>query len=347
MPRAAVADSPVGGTAEIRSGGVRGGCGVAGGMAQTRIHVPVYHAMNGTVGNEPLVINFAPTGLMPTRMMSPHVPLRPMEIIRDVCDAAQLGITIAHLHARNEEGAHSTCAELYREIIVGIRAACPDLVLCVSLSGRHVTDPQLRARPLRLSGDCKPDMGSLTLSSMNFSRHASRNAPDDIRFLCEEMLEHGIMPELEVFDLGMMNYARYLRERQLLRPPYYFNIILGNVASAQCDLLHAGTLLRDLPAESLWAFGGIGTQQLHASALAIAAGGGVRIGLEDNLFLDNDRRVLATNMQLLERVHQVAQMFGRPVMTPLEFRARMRLRTPPAGYGREAIDVERQSPAPT
>lgn len=180
---------------------------------------------------------------------------------------------------------------------------------------------------------------------MNFARQTSQNTPDDIRYLCEQMLQLGVMPELEVFDLGMLNYAGYLVRKRLLRAPFYFNIILGNVASAQCELAQAGLLVREVPVQSLWAFGGIGSQQLPAAAFAIASGGGVRIGLEDNLFFNFQRRELATNMQLLERVHSLAQIFGRRVVTPPAFRERMQLRTAADGYGREPMVLPDRSEA--
>jgi 3-keto-5-aminohexanoate cleavage enzyme len=287
------------------------------------------------MNDTPLVINFAPTGMVPTRAMTPHVPLRPVEVIREVREANQLGITVVHLHGRDGDDLPSSDPDHFAEMIGGIRETCPDLVLCVSLSGRIVTDSIKRAAPLSLKGKYKPDMGSLTLSSLNFSTGASTNEPATIQYLASRMLELGIMPELEVFDLGMVNYARYLIEKGFLRSPFYFNIILGNVASAQCDLAHAGILVRELPPESLWAFGGIGSQQLTACGLAVASGGGVRVGLEDNIYMDRSRCVLATNFELLSRVHTLARLFNRAVMTPQEFRARMQLRSGSEGFGRE------------
>jgi 3-keto-5-aminohexanoate cleavage enzyme len=115
---------------------------------------------------------------------------------------------------------------------------------------------------LTLDGDLKPDMGSLTLSSVNFNKQASMNPPDMIHALAREMKDRNIMPELEAFDVGMINYARYLEKKKLLTPPHYFNLILGNIACAQADLLHAGIMIRDLPPDSFWSLGGIGDHHL-------------------------------------------------------------------------------------
>ena len=287
----------------------------------------------------PVVVNFAPTGVVPTRAATPHVPIEPAEIVEQVHEACEIGITIVHLHAR-KNGEPVADAAIFAEIISGIRKHCPELVICVSLSGRRISDARQRAAVLTLEGDLKPDMASLTLSSLNFARESSRNSPDDVQFLARRMLETGVVPELEAFDVGMINYAHYLIGKGLLRAPFYFNLILGNIASAQCDLLHAGLLTHELPPDSIWAFGGIGRDQLPAAVLALATGGGVRIGLEDNLFLDRSRQVLATNRQLLERVHVLARMFERPVMISTEFRQRLGLRSAAGGYGRVPVSVQ-------
>ncbi len=139
------------------------------------------------------------------------------------------------------------------------------------------------------------------------------------------MQERGIKPELEVFDLGMMNYAHYLISKGHLEPPYYFNFILGNIASAQVNLLHLGTLIQELPEDSLWGIGGIGDGQLTANTLGLAQGGGVRVGLEDNIWLDRERTRLASNRELVARVVKIAEQLERRPMSPAEFRTRLRL----------------------
>lgn len=282
-----------------------------------------------------LVVNFTPTGMVPTKKLTPHVPVAVAEIVEDVHRATEIGITMVHLHARDEEnGLPSHDSRLYGRIIEGVRAFAPDLVVCVSLSGRNVSEFERRAEPLALDGIAKPDMGSLTLSSLNFVRQASMNAPDTIQKLAERMLEREIVPELEIFDTGMVNYAHYLVGKGLIAPPHYANILLGNVAGAQADLLHAGLIIRELPADTLWSLAGIGAAQLPMNAVAIALGGGVRVGLEDNIWYDGSRERLATNADLLLRVHELARAHARPVMTPGQLRERLRLRTGGA-YGRE------------
>ena len=269
-----------------------------------------------------LLVNFVPTGMVPTKQQTPHVPVEPAEIVDEVLAAYEAGIAIVHLHARDADGAPTYRKEVYARIIEGIRRHASDLIICVSLSGRTFSQIDERAEPLDLVGELKPDMGSLTLSSLNFSSQASMNSPQVIQELARRMSQRGILPELEVFDLGMVNYANYLLRKQIVPSPSYLNIILGNIAGAQCSLSHMAALLQDLPTGALWTFGGIGNAQLPVVSVAIAMGGGVRIGLEDNLHLHGR---LTTNRELLAMVRALADIHGRAFMSPAAAREKLGL----------------------
>jgi 3-keto-5-aminohexanoate cleavage enzyme len=279
-----------------------------------------------TTNTRPLILNLAPTGMVPTRAMSRHVPLQPDEIIRDVLRVAEIGCTIVHLHARAEDGEPTHRKEVFARIIGGIREKRQDLVLCVTCSGRNAKELSDRSQVLELEGDLKPDMASLTLSSLNFPGQASVNAPETVKALALRMLEHGIKPELEIFDLGMVNIFNYLASREILHPPYYANLLFGNVASAQADFLEIGALVSKLPEGTLWGLAGLGAMQLPVAAMAVAAAPAVRIGLEDNLWLDAGRTQLASNLELAERVHSLARVLGREIMRPEQLRTELRLR---------------------
>lgn len=261
------------------------------------------------------ILNFTPTGMIPTKEHTPHIPISPSEIVDDVLRARELGITLVHLHARDELGIPTYKVAYYAEIIEKIRTYAKELVLCVSLSGRNFNEFEKRSEVLSLY----PDMGSLTLSSLNFSASASVNSPDMITNLALAMNALGVKPELEVFDLGMINYAHYLIKKDILKPPFYFNIITGNVAGIQPDPDQLGVAIRYLPADSYWALGGIGPAQLNANMMALSSGGGVRVGLEDNIFYDVSKSIKATNIQLIQRIHAIAEILERPMMTPFEF----------------------------
>jgi len=268
--------------------------------------------------------------------MTPHVPISISEIVEDVHRAAEAGITMVHLHARDkvtEEPSYKK--EIYGEIIRGIRKFDPFLVICVSLSGRNFKELEQRADALQLDGDLKPDMGSLTLSSLNFNKVASINSPDMILNLAAIMKEKGIVPELEAFDIGMVNFSKYLIKKDLLVPPYYFNLLLGNIACSQANLLHAGIMIQDLPENSFWSLAGIGNAQLKMNSLSIAVGGGVRVGIEDNIWFDSDRTKLASNAELVERIHTIAKANGRELMSSKEFRTLMNMESGNGNYGRK------------
>lgn len=282
-----------------------------------------------------LIINFTPTGMIPTKEMTPHVPISISEIIEEVHQAVELGITMVHLHARDEKsGKPIHSASAYENIIAGIRKFDRELILCVTTSGRDFPEFEKRSEVLELSGDVKPDMGSLTLSSLNFNLQASMNSPEMIQALANKMKERGIIPELEAFDAGMINYAKYLNHKGIIEPPHYINFLLGNIACAQADLLHAGMMVRDLPEDAYWAFAGIGNSQLMMNSIAIASGGGVRVGLEDNIWFDQKRTILAKNIDLIKRLHHVAEANERNILLASEMRKLLNLQAGNGKYGR-------------
>lgn len=276
---------------------------------------------------EPLIVNLAPTGAVANAGKNPHVPISEETIVQDVAACADLGISIVHLHVRDEAGQPSSEMGRFGSLIERVRALPQggDLVLCATTSGRHGQTAEQRAAVLDLKGPLKPDMASLTLSSLNFVAGASVNAPDTIRFLARRMLDRGIKPELEVFDLGMVHFAKVLINEGLIKPPYYFNLLLGNVAGAQVGLSDIAALVSQLPAESYWSLGGIGRFQKPALGLGCIMAPGVRIGLEDNLWSDSDRRVAATNPGMVRWLSQLAQAYGRSFARAQDVRAMLGL----------------------
>lgn len=273
------------------------------------------------MANMNYILNFTPTGLIPTKEMTAYVPVSPNEIVAQVLEAADLGVNMVHLHARDpESGIPTFKKEIYGSIIRGVRNKNKDIILCVSTSGRLFPEYGQRSECMDLDGDARPDFASLTLSSVNFNKHASINSPDTIQRLAARMQETGIRPEFEVFDLGMVNYAKYLIRKGYFNPPYYFNFILGNIACAQADLLHLGLMIKELPEGSIWSVGGVGNNQLKANVMGLLSGGGVRVGLEDNIWYDEDRTKLATNRSLIERILLIAESLGHKPYSSLDAR---------------------------
>jgi 3-keto-5-aminohexanoate cleavage enzyme len=275
---------------------------------------------------DPLIINAALTGMVPTKVDNAALPVTPEEIAVDAERCARAGASIVHLHARDREGRPTYRSDVYAEIVAGVRERCPDVIVCVSTSGRVFKTLEERSAVLDLDGDVKPEMASLTLGSLNFPTQASVTEPEMIARLAERMTERGIVPELEIFDLGMVDYARYLVDRGLLRPPLYFNLLLGSLGTLSASALNLGLLIDALPPGATWAGAGIGRFQLAVNAMAIAAGGHVRVGLEDNLWLDTDKAQPATNVALVERLVAIARASEREIAVPQEARKIIGLR---------------------
>jgi uncharacterized protein (DUF849 family) len=269
------------------------------------------------------IINFTPTGTQTTRDNS-LAPLLPNEIIEEVHSANEVGISIVHLHARDEETKNTYKKEVYQKIIEGIKKHCPDLLICVSLTGRNFPELEKRTEVLQLY----PDMGSLTMSSLNFPSGASINQPETILSLIKDMDKYGVQPEIECFDTGMLNYTNYLISKNILKPPYHINVILGNIYNGQCDLGTLATIKSNLPTNSYTCLGGIGSQQLKSTTYGLLDFDGVRIGLEDNLYLKDKEKT--TNIELLKRLHRIMGELGMTHYTSNELRER--------GYGNKVAD---------
>ena len=259
------------------------------------------------MGDEPLIINLALTGMVPRRADNPHVPLTAAEIVADVERCFAAGARVFHIHARDADENPASERRLYAEIIGRIRQTTPQAIICVSTSGRHTNTFDARSDVLTLDGALRPDLASLTLGSLNFPKQASVNDPEMIHRLAATMHEAGIVPELEIFDMGMLDYAHYLIGRGLLQPPYVFNLLLGSLGTLAATPLNLALLVERLPRGAMWSAAGIGRFQFEMNALGIASGGHVRTGLEDNLFIDREKREPATNLRLVQRLATLAE----------------------------------------
>lgn len=277
-------------------------------------------------GNK-LIINAALTGMVPSRADSPFVPITPDEIKADARRCRDAGAAILHLHARDTSGEATYRKDVYNEVLAGVREVCPDVILCVSTSGRTHKQFEQRSEVLQI-GYPKPEMASLTLGSMNFARKESVNSPEMIQSLALEMQARGIVPEWECFEIGMVEYSHHLIKREILRPPYYCNILLGNLGTLSATRANAEAAVRALPDGVTWALAGIGRYQTAANEMAIEMGGHVRVGLEDNLWFDDQRTEAATNAALIERVADIAAKAGRETASPEEARAIIGLKEP-------------------
>jgi uncharacterized protein (DUF849 family) len=267
-----------------------------------------------------LIINAAITGMVPTKTDNPNLPCSPDEIIEDARRCRDAGASIIHVHARDEAGLPTYKKEIYFEIISGIRSKWPDLLICGSASGRVYKEFWQRAQVLNPGPGCRPDLASLTLGSMNFPNQASINDPAMIESLAKAMGEHGVIPEWEAFDIGMIDYAHHLIKKGILYKPYYCNIFLGSLGTINATPFNLAAMVRALPENTIWSATGIGRYQFYVNSMAITMGGHVRVGLEDCLYYDSEKKHLATNAGLVERIVKVARAIGRDIASPVRTR---------------------------
>lgn len=268
-----------------------------------------------------LIINVALTGIVPTKEHTPYVPVTPAEIAEDARRVCGLGASMLHIHARNDDGTPAHQKAKFKEIIDRIRQACGDVIITTSTSGRRVRDIELRMEVLALEGDSRPDMASLTLGSLNFANDHSANPPAEILTLLGRMQACGIRPELEIFDVGMANYAAYLYGKHHLKGTHYANLILGSLGTIAASPRHLKFLTEELPPQIVWAATGVGRFAADMQRLAIQMGGHVRVGVEDSIYMDKGKTELATNEKLAMRAKSYADESGRKIATPAEARA--------------------------
>ena len=267
-----------------------------------------------------LIINAALTGMVPTKEDNPHVPVSVDEIIEDGINCYKAGASILHLHARDNDQKPTYKKEIYAQIIEGIKSQCADVIICTTTSGRVDNTFEKRSQVLELNGKLKPDMGSLTMGSLNFPKKASVNTPEMIENLALKMKENGIVPEIEIFDVGMISTTKVLIKKGILKPPFYFNLLFGSIYSIPATMFDLSYMVKNLPPHTNWAAAGIGKFQLKMNCASVLMGGHVRVGLEDNLYYDQEKKELATNMLLISRVIKFADEIERKVATAKEAR---------------------------
>jgi 3-keto-5-aminohexanoate cleavage enzyme len=263
-----------------------------------------------------LIITLAPTGMIPMKEDTPYVPITAKDIAKETFEAYKLGVSIVHVHARDEQGNPTYRKDIFEEIFSEIKKLCPDIIICATTSGR--VHPQVEHRTEVL--DLYPEMASLTLGSLNFTQHPSVNSMETIKELALAMKNKGILPELEIFESGFINTAKYLTRKGILKKPLHFCFLLGSLGSISADISDLTHLVNCLPSESNWKATGIGRFQTQINVAAILMGGHVRIGIEDSIYLNYPTKELATNLKLVERIVRISKDLGREIATPDEAR---------------------------
>lgn len=274
---------------------------------------------------EPLWITCALVGAEVTRQQTPHLPVTPEEIAAEAERCAQAGAAVMHIHVRDQHGHPTQDPEVFARAEELIRQRC-DVIVQYTTGGAVGTPLEKRLAPL----NNRPEMATLTTGTVNFGDEIFENPWSTIQALAARMLELGVKPELEIFDFGMVDNALRLIKEGLLTAPYHFDFVLGVPGALSARPEHLIHLVSLLPPESTWQVAAVGRHQLPLTTMAMALGGQVRVGLEDNLYYS--RGVLASNHQLVARAARIAQELGRPLMTAAE--VRKRLAFPMAGLDR-------------
>jgi uncharacterized protein (DUF849 family) len=311
---------------------------MAGGLPQ--MHACVLMIARVWIGrmNHDVIITCAVTGAGDSTARSPHVPVTPAQIADACLDAARAGAAIAHIHVRDSETGKA-CRNLayYDEVVERVRASDVDVVLnltcgmggmlcldaqnpAVMVEGTDMATPYERMEHVdRL----RPEMCTLDCGSMNFGAGLAINRTADLMIMAQHAMDWGVKPELEVFDMGQVAIALKLIARGLVPGDPLFQFCLGIDGGAPATAESMIAMRSMLPPNAHWAAFGISQHEMPMAALAVVLGGNVRVGLEDNLYLE--RGVLATNAQLVEKAARIVRDLGARVMTPAQTREKLKL----------------------
>jgi 3-keto-5-aminohexanoate cleavage enzyme len=267
-----------------------------------------------------LIITCAITGAETTKDQCPALPVDPDAQAQAAYECWQAGASVIHLHVRDEKGAPTQSLSRFKEAIEKIRAKCP-VIIQISTGGAVGDDLKSRMAPLAL----KPEMASLNMGSINFGDAVFQNLPSEIEAISQEIYRNGIEPELEIYDMGMLEYTLKLIGRGQIKTPAHMQFVLGTPSGLSGDVRNIVFLKDLLPANTLWSAAGIGRAQLPVAIHSLLMGGHVRVGLEDNIYWS--KGVLAkSNAQLVDRVRTISESIGRQVASVEEARKMLNLK---------------------
>ncbi|MFL5350533.1 MAG: 3-keto-5-aminohexanoate cleavage protein [Hyalangium sp.] len=271
----------------------------------------------------PMVITAAMVGAETTREQTPHLPITAEEIAEDAVKCREAGAAMVHLHVRTADGKPSQDAGLFRAAIRAIRKRT-DIIIQTSTGGAVGMSVDERCGPLTLTGADRPDMATLTTGTVNFGQDVFWNPRPLVRDIARRIRALGIKPEIECFDVGMIDEANALAKEGLVDLPAHYDFVLGvpGALSAREDALEF--MIKSLPQGSTWTVAAMGRHQLPFVELAAERGGNARVGLEDNIYVS--KGVLAKgNWELVAEAAKRAKAKGRTLATPEEARKILRL----------------------
>jgi 3-keto-5-aminohexanoate cleavage enzyme len=279
-----------------------------------------------------LIISAATTGSWPTKAQNPNVPTTPEEIAAAAIECGEAGAAFVHVHVRDEQERVTCDPDLYGRVRELVEAAGSDVIINMSTGGGAGTSTdEDRMAPVAL----RPEVASYDCGSVNFGERVFINSPSFLRELALRMNEAGVKPEIECFEPGHIWNALRLIDDGLLQPPFWFQFVLGVRGGSPPEVKQLLHMVEMLPPGAHWSVCGIGRAQLPLGLAAMAMGGHVRTGLEDNIWYHKGE-LAQSNAQLVARLARIAGEMGRPLATPDQVRALLQLRTSPAAVAAEA-----------
>lgn len=268
------------------------------------------------------IITIAPTGAWPSKKDNPNVPLTPKEIAEDVYECYKAGAAIAHLHMRDDEGKGTMSKDKFEETVALIREKC-DIVLNLTTSGDLNATDETRQAHLK---SIKPELASYDCGSMNWMHNSLFiNHPKFLEELGHTMQEYGVKPEIEIFDAGMIYNSLYYLKKGVLKAPLHYQFVLGAAGGTAATVENLVYLKNLIPEGSTWSALGIGKGHLPIMLAAIAMGGHVRVGMEDNV-LFAPKELAKSNAQFVVRTANIIKEVGNEVATPDDAREILGLR---------------------
>ena len=281
----------------------------------------VYEGYQKDYFEKEVIITVAVTGEAHGRETNPNLPLSPEEIAQDIRACEKAGASIAHIHARNEEGKPTHDVERFREVHDTVQSHCDDIILNMT-SGGHKFSREERINPVL---EIQPEIASLDLGPLNGGQTRSSIKPRvEHEEYAEKMRENGVKPEIELFHPGQLTELSNLIDKGLLASPYYCNIIFGMQTATVPHPRNFVNFVDNLPAETEWTCMAIGRHQLPMTTLGLIHGGHVRVGMEDNVYYRKGQ-LAQSNAQLVKRVVDLAETLERPVASPAQAREMLEL----------------------
>lgn len=265
-----------------------------------------------------VIVTAALTGAVTTKKDNPNLPTQPEEIAASALACCDAGASAVHIHVRDDNDAASMRFDKFAETVRLIRDAGSPLVLNLTSSGGQGFSWEERIRPFR---ELKPELASFDAGTMNWLNSVVfMNEPEFLELCGKEMIAAGVKPEIEIFDIGMLNTAKYYIRKGIIQEPAHFQLCLGAAGGMEATTENLLYLVNHLPEKCTWSAFGIGKGANEIMMAALALGGNVRVGLEDNVYY-NKGQLAESNQQFVARVKRIVEELGKTVATPDEARS--------------------------